>query len=189
MTTTTPSGRQASMTREIASGISVLLVVSSVAYLVFFSVIARRAFFERLKREGASLSKTIAAGSGYYVDFRLEANLRDIAQSLLLNHSVDYVEFLDADGKMLAQSDNSKRPAALGTSKPLPPGEFVFAAPVADTPADARVLDRLGVSSRTELAKLSEDALIAAGIARGDVENFRKSAIVGTLRLAMNSSD
>jgi methyl-accepting chemotaxis protein len=177
------------MTREIASGISLLLFLSSLAYLIFFSVIARQAFLERLKREGASLSKTVAAGSGYYVDFRLEANLRDIAQSLLLNHSVDYVEFLDGDGKLLAQSDASKRPAALGTSKSLPPGEFMFAAPVADTPADARVLDRLGVSSRPELARLSEDALISAGIARGDVENFRKAAIVGTLRLVMNSGD
>src|SRR5579862_1550413 len=102
MTTPNRPGRQASMTREIASGISVLLVLSSLAYLLFFSVIARRAFFERLKREGASMSKTVAAGSGYYVDFRLEANLRDISQSLLLNRSVDYVEFLDADGKLLA---------------------------------------------------------------------------------------
>ncbi len=177
------------MTREIASGISVLLVLSSLAYLIFFSVIARRAFFERLKREGASLSKTVAAGSGYYVDFRLEANLRDISQSLLLNRSVDYVEFLDADGKLLAQSDPLKRPAALGTSKALRPGEFLFAAPVADTPADARILDRLGASSRAELAKLPEEALASAGIARSDVENFRKAAIVGTLRLVMNSND
>jgi methyl-accepting chemotaxis protein len=181
--------RNASLISQLVSVVIILLVATGAAYLILFSQIARRAFFERLRREGSSLSKTIAAGSGYYVDFRLEANLRDIAQSLLLNRAVDYVEFLDADGKLLAQSDASKRPAALGTSRSLPEGEFLFPAPVADTPADARILDRLGVSSRAELARLPEETLTAAGLAKGDVENFRKAAIVGTLRLVMNSRD
>jgi len=181
--------RNASLIAQLVSVVIALLVGTAAAYLILFTLIARKTFFERLKREGTSLSKTIAAGSGYYVDFRLEANLRDIAQSLLLNRSVDYVEFLDGDGKLLAQSDASKRPAALGTSRALPAGEIAFGAPVADTPADARALDRLGVASRPELARVSEDAIVTAGVARADVENFRKSAIVGTLRLVMNSRD
>ena len=189
MSSTPSRSRNASLVAQLVSVVIALLVVTGAAYLVLFTLIARKTFFERLKREGSSLSKTIAAGSGYYVDFRLEANLRDIAQSLLLNRSVDYVEFLDGDGKLLAQSDASKRPAALGTSRALPEGEIAFGAPVADSPADARALDRLGVASRPELARVPEEAIIAAGIARADVENFRKSAIVGTLRLVMNSRD
>ena len=153
--------RNASLIAQLVSVVIALLVGTAAAYLILFSLIARKTFFERLKREGTSLSKTIAAGSGYYVDFRLEANLRDIAQSLLLNRSVDYVEFLDGDGKLLAQSDASKRPAALGTSaRPARRRDPVFGAPVADTPADARALDRLGVASRPELARVSEDAIV-----------------------------
>ncbi|MGH9442076.1 MAG: methyl-accepting chemotaxis protein, partial [Thermoanaerobaculia bacterium] len=45
------------------------------------------------------------------------------------------------------------------------------------------------VASRPELARLGEDAVVAAGVARAEVETFRKSAIVGTLRLVMNSRD
>ncbi|HWC64747.1 MAG TPA: methyl-accepting chemotaxis protein [Thermoanaerobaculia bacterium] len=182
-------GRRASLTTELVAGVSALLFLSAVAYLVFFNLIARRAFLERLRREGASLVKTAAASSGYYVDFRLEANLRDIAQSLLLNRSIDYAEFLDAEGKLLGQSDATKRPAALARPGRLPEGEFLFSAPVADTPTAARVLDRVGAASRTELAKVPPEALVAAGVDRGDVENFRRTAIVGTLRVVMNSRD
>ncbi|HET7453468.1 MAG TPA: methyl-accepting chemotaxis protein [Thermoanaerobaculia bacterium] len=177
------------MTTELVAGVSVLLFLSAIAYLIFFNLIARRAFLARLHREGTALVKTAAAGSGYYVDFRLEANLRDIAQSLLLNPAVDYVEFLDADGKLLGQSDAARRPAALARPGRLPEGEFLFSAPVADTPTAARVLDRVGASSRAELARVSGAALVAAGVDRADAENFRKTAIVGTLRVVLNSND
>lgn len=182
-------GRRASMTTELVAGVSALLFLSAIAYLVFFNLIARRAFRERLRREGASLVKTVAAGSGYYLDFRLEANLRDIAQSLLLNPAVDYAEFLDADGKLMGQSDPARRPAALARPGRLPEGEFLFSAPVADTPTAARVLDRLGVSNRADLARVPETAVVAAGVERAEAENFRRTAIVGTLRVVMNSHD
>lgn len=183
-------GRKASLTSELVAGVSALLFLSALAYLVFFSLIARRAFLDRLRREGVSLAKTAAAGSGYYVDFRLEANLRDIAQSLLLNPAVDYAEFLDADGKILGQSDPARRPAFFtNASRRLPGGEFAFAAPVADTPSNARILDRLGVTNRAELARVADPALRAAGVDKGDADTFRKTAIVGTLRLVLNSRD
>ena len=182
-------GRRASLTTELIAGVSALLFFSAIAYLIFFNLIARRAFLERLRREGASLVKTAAAGSGYYVDFRLEANLRDIAQSLLLNRSVDYAEFLDADGKLLGQSDPARRPGALSRPGRLPEGEFLFSAPVADTPTSARVLDRVGATSRAELARVSDAALVAAGVDRAEAENFRRTAIVGTLRVVLSSRD
>jgi methyl-accepting chemotaxis protein len=183
-------GRKASLTTEFVAGVSVLLFLSAIAYLVFFNMIARRAFLERLRREGVSLAKTAAAGSGYYVDFRLEANLRDIAQSLLLNPAVDYVEYVDAAGKLLGQSDPARRPAAFSNgSRRLPPGTFSFAAPVADTPSNARILDRVGVASRADLARVSDPVLLAAGVEKGETDNFRRTAIVGTLRLVLNSRD
>jgi len=183
-------GRKASLTTEFVAGVSALLFLSALAYLIFFNLIARRAFFERLRREGMSLAKTAAAGSGYYVDFRLEANLRDLAQSLLLNPAVDYVEYLDADGRLLGQSDPARRPAAFSNvSRRLPPGQFVFTAPIADTPSNARILDRIGASSRSDLARVADAALVTAGVEKGEADNFRKTAIVGTLRLVLNSRD
>jgi methyl-accepting chemotaxis protein len=170
-------------------GFSALLALSSLAYLLFFTLISRRAFSERLRREGTSLAKTIAAGSGYYVDFRLDANLRDIAQSLLLNRSVDYVEFLDSDGKILAQSDPSRRPSSLSSRRPTDPDHFIFTAPVADTPSDARVLDKLGVTGRAALVAASPASLAAAGVPPANTEDFRKHAIVGTLTLVFNTQD
>jgi len=183
-------GRKASLTTEFVAGVSALLFLSAIAYLVFFNLIARRAFLDRLNREGASLAKTAAAGSGYYVDFRLEANLRDLAQSLLLNPAVDYAEFVDVDGKVLGQSDPARRPATFASvSRRLPSGQFAFSAPIADTPSHARVLDRLGVANRAELARVSDVALLAAGAEKGELEAFRRTAIVGTLRVVLNSRD
>lgn len=182
-------GRTASLFREFVLGFSALLVVFSAVYLVFFIVISQRAFSERLRREGTSLAKTIAAGSGYYVDFRLEANLRDIAQSLLLNRSVDYVEFLDSDGKILAQSDPTRRPKSLTLGKGPDSEHLLFSAPVADTPADARILDRLGVTNRVALTGMSSAAIEAAGIPASGIDDFRRHAIVGTLSLLLNTQD
>ncbi len=185
----TRRAQKASLFRELLFSISTLLMLTSLAYLVFFSYISKRAFSDRLRREGASLAKTIAAGSGYYVDFRLEANLRDIAQSLLLNRSVDYVEFLDGDGKILAQSDPAKRPKSLNAGKPPDAEHFLFSVPVADTPADARILDRLGVSSRAALKAVAASALAAAGVPAASMDDFRGHAIVGTLTLVVNTKD
>jgi methyl-accepting chemotaxis protein len=182
-------GRKASLFWEFVLGISGLLVISSVVYLVFFIVISQRAFSDRLKREGTSLAKTIAAGSGYYVDFRLEANLRDIAQSLLLNRSVDYVEFLDSDGKILAQSDPTRRPRSLSVGKAPDSEHILFSAPVADTPADARILDRLGVANRAALTTVTAQALETAGVPASGIDDFRRHAIVGTLSILLNTRD
>jgi methyl-accepting chemotaxis protein len=180
--------RRASLRKELLLGISALLVATALAYLGFFSVIAKRSFSDRLRREGKSLAQTVAASSGYYVDFRLEANLKDICTSLLLNRSVDYVEFLDGDGKPLAQSDATKRPGWLNSGKP-PHDRFIFSVPVADTTTDARILDKLGVSDRAGLAKVPTPALVGAGVSPTGTDEFRRAAIVGTLRLVMNSSD
>jgi methyl-accepting chemotaxis protein len=193
MDTKSRSGRKASLTAEFVVGFSLLLIAASAAYLFFFMRIAQQTLLGRLKSEGSSLAKTIAAGSGYYVDFRLESNLKDIAQSLLLNRSVDYVEFLDGDGKLLAQSDPARRPAALSSSAALSQGQFLFSSPVADTPAHARILDRLGVGNRADLARVAPPvlsaALASAHVPEAEAENFRKSAIVGTLRVVMNSRE
>lgn len=182
-------GRKASLFWEFVLGISALLVVSSVVYLMFFMGISQRAFSERLRREGTSLAKTIAAGSGYYVDFRLEANLRDIAQSLLLNRSVDYVEFLDSDGKILAQSDPAHRPRSMSVGKAPDSEHLLFSAPVADTPADARILDRLGLGNRAALAAAPASALEGAGVPPSGIDDFRRHAIVGTLSILLNTRD
>jgi methyl-accepting chemotaxis protein len=180
--------RKASLVTQFVTGVTALLVLSAAAFLVFFNLIARKAFLERLRREGATLARTVAAGSGYYVDFRLEDNLRDIAQSLLLNPSVDYVEFFDSQGKLLASSDPKARPRWLDGGKP-PSDRFLFVVPVADTPAAARILDRAGIDSASALASATDTTLRRAGVAIADLQSFRRTAIAGRLRLVMNARD
>jgi methyl-accepting chemotaxis protein len=180
--------RKASLVAELVAGVTALLIASAAAYLVFFTFIARRAFRERLRREGLSLARTVAAGSGYYLDFRLEDNLRDIAKSLLLNPSVDYVEFLDGQGRPMAHT-STPRPPWLDRPAAAPEGHFVFSVPVPETPSAAGILGRLGVDRPSDLARIGDAALVAAGVAPQDVAEFRKNAMVGTLRIAANSSD
>ncbi len=84
-----------------ALGIAVPLVIIQ-------QMLVRRAMIRQTVEQGSAIADTISATAGYYVMFGLNDDLKKIVNDLRKNPSVEYAEFLDANGKRLAFSDNDQ---------------------------------------------------------------------------------
>jgi methyl-accepting chemotaxis protein len=99
---------------------------------------------------GRAISDTVEATAGYYVLFGLTDDLKSILSDLTANKSIEYADFLNAEGVPLAQSAKNP-PAAVaaqklavsdGTRLPTAAGEslHLFVAPFFESKAQAAVL-------------------------------------------------
>src|SRR5687767_2929713 len=77
--------------------VSVALLLAVLQYLV-----VRRAMIGLTVEQGSAIAETVKATAGYYVIFGLTDDLKKIVSDLKKNPSVEYAEFLDASGKVLA---------------------------------------------------------------------------------------
>lgn len=87
-----------------------LLLVGLQRYLV------RSAMIEQTIDQGAAIAQTIEATAGYYVIFGLTDDLKAIVTKIDENPSVEYAEFLDGSGKVMAATA-AKPPAVLAKRK------------------------------------------------------------------------
>jgi methyl-accepting chemotaxis protein len=62
----------------------------------------RRAMIRQTVEQGDAIAQSIEATAGYYVIFGLTADLKDIVTALGKNSSIEYAEFLDGSGKVIA---------------------------------------------------------------------------------------
>lgn len=76
--------------------------------------LVRRAMIRQTVEQGSVIAQAIEATAGYYVIFGLTDDLKEIAIRLGQNESVEYAEFRDGGGKILAQS-KGEIPAELAT--------------------------------------------------------------------------
>ncbi|MBV8518160.1 MAG: HAMP domain-containing protein [Acidobacteria bacterium] len=79
-------------------------------------LLVRRAMIRQTVEHGEAIAKTIESTAGYYVIFGLTDDLKNIVGDLARGTSVQYAEFLDANGKVLAASANAV-PAELAKRK------------------------------------------------------------------------
>jgi methyl-accepting chemotaxis protein len=189
--------KRRSLATQLVWGIGALLLVTCAANLVLFTQITKMAAVNWVHREVPVLARAVGAASGSDLRSRNDANLQGIVRSLRFDRSIDYAEFLDPSGHVLAQSDPKARPAELGPMVParnligarLPGAEprYVFTAWVTDSPATAQILDALNVKTLRDLARMTPQQLAAAGYS-GNVEDFKKNAIVGYLRVVGNTA-
>jgi methyl-accepting chemotaxis protein len=76
--------------------------------------LVRRAMIRQTVEQGSAIAQAIEATAGYYVIFGLTDDLKEIATRLGQNESVEYAEFRDGSGKILAKS-KEEIPAELAT--------------------------------------------------------------------------
>ena len=114
-----------------------LLLVALQQYLV------RRAMVQLTTEQGEAISQSIEATAGYYVIFGLTEDLKDIVTKLDQNPSVEYAEFLDGSGKVIAATAPRVPPALAGRTLRREHGDaaagglHIYTAPFYETKADA----------------------------------------------------
>lgn len=105
--------------------------------------LVRRAMTGLIKEEGSAIAQTIEATAGYYVIFGLTSDLKDIAAKLGLNQSVEYAEFLDGDGAVIAATATERHKMLEGRPLGREPGATIggnlefYSVPFYETAADA----------------------------------------------------
>jgi methyl-accepting chemotaxis protein len=81
-------------------------------------IVVRGAMIDQTKQQGASIADTIASTSAYYVTFGLTDDLQAILADLMNNRTVDYADFVSADGSVLSSTNEGRMPAVL-RNRPL----------------------------------------------------------------------
>ena len=79
------------------------LVIAGVILLIERYAV-KKAMTEQTIQQGSAIADTIESTAGYYVLFGLTDDLKSIISDLAKNHSVEYADFVSADGKTLAAS-------------------------------------------------------------------------------------
>jgi len=114
---------------------ALLTVIIALMILLIQQSLVRRAMIRQTVEQGAAIAQTIESTAGYYVIFGLTDDLKNIVADLGRSSSVEYADFLDADGKVLASTKaqvppvlanrplHSERGAAVGN------GLHVYAVP------------------------------------------------------------
>jgi methyl-accepting chemotaxis protein len=92
-------------------------VLIALLLLLLQQFLVRRAMIRQTVEQGSAIARAIEATAGYYVIFGLTDDLKVIVSKLAHNQSVEYAEFLDAGGKVLASS-KAEVPAPLVNRPP-----------------------------------------------------------------------
>jgi len=100
-------------------------VLIALILLLLQQYLVRRAMIRQTVEQGSAIARAIEATAGYYVIFGLTDDLKVIVSKLAHNQSVEYAEFLDGSGKVLASS-KAQLPAPLAT-RPLQKEEGALA--------------------------------------------------------------
>jgi methyl-accepting chemotaxis protein len=94
-----------------------ITIVVALVILLLQQLLVRRAMIRQTVEQGAAIAQTIESTAGYYVIFGLTDDLKNIVADLGKSPSVEYADFLDASGKVLAATKTDV-PAAL-LNRPL----------------------------------------------------------------------
>ena len=100
-------------------------VLIALILLLLQQYLVRRAMIRQTVEQGAAIARAIEATAGYYVIFGLTDDLKVIVGKLAHNQSVEYAEFRDGSGKVLASS-KAEVPAPL-MNRPLQKEEGALA--------------------------------------------------------------
>jgi methyl-accepting chemotaxis protein len=96
---------------------ALLTIIIAAIILPVQQWLVRRTMLEQTIEQGRAIATTVEATAGYYVIFGLTDDLKNIATDLQRNSSIEYADFLSADGTILAKTGGTA-PAAV-TAAPL----------------------------------------------------------------------
>lgn len=94
-------------------------ILIALLLLLLQQYLVRKAMIQQTVEQGSAIARAIEATAGYYVIFGLTDDLKAIVTKLAQNQSVEYAEFLDGNGKVLAAS-KAEIPEAVRGRQPAP---------------------------------------------------------------------
>jgi methyl-accepting chemotaxis protein len=137
------SGVRFGLRTKFVIGFAVPTALIALLLLVLQQWLVRRAMIAQTVEQGNAIAQTVEATAGYYVIFGLTDDLRNIATDLGRSKSVEYADFLDANGKILAASKPTVPPVLLNrtavreSGQILGEGTHIYSVPFHETRAEA----------------------------------------------------
>src|SRR5688500_19730147 len=101
---------RAGMRTKFILAFAVQTILIAVCIVLVQQWLVRRAMQRQTIEQGRAIANTVDATAGYYVLFGLTDDLKNITTDLQKNSSIEYADFVGADGAMLA-----------GTAATIPP--------------------------------------------------------------------
>ena len=98
---------------KLITAVTVLTIAIAVLIVAFELWNVRRSVVQQTVSQGASIADTIASTAGYYVIFDLTEDLKSIIGDLAKHDEIEYADFVSADGKVLAATENRHLPDEL----------------------------------------------------------------------------
>jgi len=98
------TGVRMGLRTKFVTAFALQAVVVALLLAVLQYLVVRRAMIGLTVEQGSAIAETVKATAGYYVIFGLTDDLKKIVSDLKKNSSVQYAEFLDANGKVLAST-------------------------------------------------------------------------------------
>jgi len=95
----------------LAFAVQTLLIAFAIVFFEQYKV--RSTIVDQTVAQGTAISKTVETTAAYYVIFGLTDDLKNIVEQVAKNESVEYVDFIGADGARLVGS-KPQPPAGLG---------------------------------------------------------------------------
>jgi methyl-accepting chemotaxis protein len=127
----------------LAFAVQTLLIAFAIVFFEQYKV--RSTIVDQTVAQGTAISKTVETTAAYYVIFGLTDDLKNIVEQVAKNESVEYVDFIGADGARLVGS-KAQVPAGLGNRTKTAENELVegdkgtlhlFITPFYETKAEA----------------------------------------------------
>jgi len=138
------TGVRMGLRTKFVTAFAMQAVVVALLLAVLQYLVVRRAMIGLMVEQGSAIAETVKATAGYYVIFGLTDDLKKIVNDLKKNPSVEYAEFLDANGKVLAATAAQQAEGLPG--RKLEPergtltnqGVHIYTEPFYETDADAK---------------------------------------------------
>lgn len=99
------AGVRMGLRTKFVAAFALQAIVIALLLAVLQYLLVRRAMIALTVEQGSAIAETVKATAGYYVIFGLTDDLKKIVTDLQNNPSVQYAEFLDGNGKVLAATD------------------------------------------------------------------------------------
>src|ERR1051325_8940971 len=139
----TPTRTRIGLRSKLIGTFAVITVVVALLILLLQQWQVRRAMIRQTVEQGAAIAQTIESTAGYYVIFGLTDDLKNIVADLGKSPSVEYADFLDAGGKVLAATKPAvpaalaNRPARNERGTAGGSGLHIYSVPFYETKAEA----------------------------------------------------
>lgn len=99
-------------------GVSLLTLVIAIFIMASEQLQIRKLSLVQSEAQGQSIADSIESTAGYYVIFGLTDDLKSIIKDLANNESVEYADFVSAEGNVLAATSAARIPETFRTVRP-----------------------------------------------------------------------